>query len=137
MGALTEGATVLVLARRRCGCARASVQRCRSTGVLGQQELGLEGGFGCPAKYGVYIRGPVGAMFLALAPIFSYGGSGRGPAGVALSDQTRSNVTLLNKNKKRKGPMPSLYQQFSIIHDSMLQYMCVCIYIYKQKDDRE
>jgi hypothetical protein len=108
MGALTGGATVLALARRRCGCARASVQRCGRTGVLGQQELGLEGGFGCPAKYEIYIRGPVGAMFLAWAPKFSYGGSYRGSAGVALSDQTRSNITLLNKNKKRKGPMPSL-----------------------------
>ena len=32
--------------------------------VLGQQEWGLEGGFGCPAKYGVCSRGPAGVMFM-------------------------------------------------------------------------
>ena len=37
-------------------------------------------------KYGVWSRGPAGVMFLAWAPIFSYWGLSRGPAGVALID---------------------------------------------------
>jgi len=50
-------------------------------GLLGQQEWGLQGRFGCPPQ----IRGPAGVLFFAWAPIFSYRGSSRGPVGVALS----------------------------------------------------
>jgi len=52
--------------------------------LLGQQEWGLGEKYGCPTKYGVWSRGPAGVMFLAGAPIFSYWGLSRGPAGIAL-----------------------------------------------------
>jgi len=32
--------------------------------LLGQQEWGLGEKYGCPAKYGVWSRGPAGVMFL-------------------------------------------------------------------------
>jgi len=51
---------------------------------LGQPEWSLGEKYGCPAKYGVWSRGPAGVIFLAWAPIFSYWGLSRGPAGVAL-----------------------------------------------------
>ena len=54
-------------------------------GLLGQQEWGLQGRFGCPPQIGGSSRGPAGVLFFAWAPIFSYRGSSRGPAGVALS----------------------------------------------------
>ena len=44
--------------------------------------MGSEGEFGCPAKFRGLSRGPAGAQFFAWAPIFSYGGSSRGPAAV-------------------------------------------------------
>ena len=53
-------------------------------GLLGQQEWGLQGRFGCPPQIGGSSRGPAGVLFFAWAPIFSYRGSSRGPAGVAL-----------------------------------------------------
>ena len=53
-------------------------------GLLGQQEWGLQRRFGCPPQIGGFGRGPAGVLFFAWAPIFSYRGSSRGPAGVAL-----------------------------------------------------
>jgi hypothetical protein len=47
--------------------------------------VGPTGIYGCPAKYGIWSRGPTGVIFLAWAPIFSYWGLSRGPARVALS----------------------------------------------------
>jgi len=51
--------------------------------LLGQQEWGLPEKYGYPTKYGVWSRGHAGVMFLDWAPIFSYWGLNRGPAGVA------------------------------------------------------
>jgi len=55
--------------------------------LLGQQEWSLGEKYGCPAKYGVWSRGPARVMFLVWAPIFSYWGLSRGLAGVALSGE--------------------------------------------------
>jgi len=53
--------------------------------LLGQQEWGMQRRFGCPPQIEGSSRGSAGVLFLDWAPIFSYGGSSRGPAGVALS----------------------------------------------------
>jgi hypothetical protein len=54
-------------------------------GLLGQQKWGLQGRFECPPQIGGSSRGLAGVLFLDWAPIFSYEGSNKGPAGVALS----------------------------------------------------
>ena len=51
---------------------------------VGPTGMGSGEKYGCPAKHGVWSRGPAGVMFLAWTPIFSYWGLSRGPAGVAL-----------------------------------------------------
>jgi len=51
-------------------------------GLLGQQEWGLHGRFGCPPQIGAFSRGPTGVLLFVWAPIFSYRDSSRGLAGV-------------------------------------------------------
>jgi len=68
----------------RCGEVMVIPHRMRA-GLLGQQEWGLQGRFGCPLQTGGSSRGSIGVLFLDWAPIFSYRGSSRAHAGVALS----------------------------------------------------
>jgi len=39
---------------------------------VGPTGRGLGEKYGCPAKYGVWSRGPAGVMFLYWTPIFNY-----------------------------------------------------------------
>ena len=50
----------------------------------GAPGMGAEGSILVPTKFHGSSRGSAGVKFLVWAPIFSYGGSGRGSDGVAL-----------------------------------------------------
>ena len=71
---------------RLYGCEEVIITpRRMGAGLLGQQEWGLQRRFGCPPQIGGFGRGPAGVLFFTWTPIFSYRGSNRGPAGVALT----------------------------------------------------